>query len=289
VGDHGHVAGDRLEYRAPPGAVGGARWRPYREGEKLAEDEVLVRSKDDRVWCPRGADGVVLLADDEGRYTPASHAGEHGGATLSEVVTPCVLLRWHDPLGAAAGLRVAPLSAPRFWHDETLPEDDASTLRAAPQAPPARPPRGKARVPENQLVLLPAAQEARDAPAPSSPAAPVKPATPDAHSPVAAALAKSEIFRARLPEASARESALTVVAYLAARTGTRAPKGALANRLRHPERTIVGMLGRLQTALNLDQYSVLDVLHESGEVVLDLPRLVELFELPSELRERGPR
>ena len=290
VGDHGHVTGDRLEYRAPPGAVGGARWRPYREGEVLREDEVLLRSKDDRVWCPRGADGVVLLADDETRYTSAANAGEHGGASLSEVVTPCVLIRWHDPFHEASGLRVAPLSAPPFWHDETLPREDRAT---PPHATPATPThagtgRRKPQVPASQLVLLPEAQ-------PSAAAAPVAPAAssgPNAdlasRDPLASALGESEIFRVRLRDANSRKDALAVVSFLAARGG-RAPKRAIAAHLGRPERTIVGYLAHMQTALNLDQYPVLDVDHQTGEVLLDPARLVELFELPSTLHARGAR
>jgi hypothetical protein len=92
----------------------------------------------------------------------------------------------------------------------------------------------------------------------------------------------------RLRDANSRKDALAVVSFLAARGG-RAPKRAIAAHLGRPERTIVGYLAHMQTALNLDQYPVLDVDHQTGEVLLDPARLVELFELPSTLHARGAR
>ncbi len=116
--DHGHVPADRLE---PAGQArqNGARWRVWEKaGDPVAEFEVgLPASGTSGVWAPQGKHGVVLLADDGRKYGGGASAGEHGGASLAEVVAPCLLIGCEDNREIAddPALSVRPLVVPSWW------------------------------------------------------------------------------------------------------------------------------------------------------------------------------
>ena len=123
---------------------------------------------------PRGAHGVILVGDDAHRYGGGPNAGEHGGASLAEVVAPCVLVGNADIPAATddEGQKVRPVRAPAWWHLDVGVE----AVELAPEKKPAR----KAKpVEEKQLPLLPP---------PRAPPARVAPESP---------LARSELLKAR--------------------------------------------------------------------------------------------
>ena len=122
VADHGHVPADRLRTLSAPGQAG-ARYRPW-----LGERDTLQRGEmkfsGSGVYTTKGSEAVVLLATEELRYGSAAHAGEHGGATLAEVVAPCILLGWDESVPDALAdkaLKPRPAFVPDWWHFAVRP------------------------------------------------------------------------------------------------------------------------------------------------------------------------
>ncbi len=119
VADHGHVPGARLQYRAATGICGG-RWRTLAPGEQVQPYEVAIDAQSG--WLPAGADRVALLYRETDRYGTSAKAGEHGGASLAEVVAPAFLLG--DPELERRGMEaqpndddlgLMPLEFPAWW------------------------------------------------------------------------------------------------------------------------------------------------------------------------------
>jgi hypothetical protein len=116
--DHGHVPADRLA-AAGMAKKEGARWRTWEKAEDpVAAFEIGLRASAEGVWAPSGAHGVVLLTDDGRKYGGGASAGEHGGASLAEVVAPCVLIgaEDHPDLTDDPALAVRPAAAPSWWN-----------------------------------------------------------------------------------------------------------------------------------------------------------------------------
>jgi hypothetical protein len=277
--DHGHVPGDRLESVGSP-AGAGARWRSLRSlGDPYDASYEVVFT--DNVWAERGHAGVVLLADDAHRYGSAAHAGEHGGATLAEVVAPTLLIGSESLANLAVagaedpGVVVRPRYVPRWWHREvrstSLPPEltGPSAQPLTPQAAPAvtKP------APQLSLPGLPA-------PEPSTPPkATTKPKPPPAEPihPLAVALASAEAFQTRGGKRQ-RERALRAVAYLAERNG-HAPVGAFATAMEELDYRVAGLVSTLAEVLNWDGYAVIRLDASGKHVELDIETLKQLFEL----------
>ncbi len=258
--DHGHVPEDRLSYVATGNGAGGARWRAWPAANAPVEPWEVALSGG-LVMKPPGAHGVVLVADDRHRYTAASHAGEHGGATLAEVVAPCVLIGCEEAPAVLDddALRPMPLAAPRWWHLET---EAVQAGRVVVDAAPAGP-KGKA-VPEAQLTLLGIVEK----PATAAPAS----APPGR----AAALAKSDVWKALGLEAARAEKVLKAVDVLLARHGTMSSE-AFAAEMEMMEFRVPGFVTRLGEALNLDGFGVIRFDAGTRQVVLNAELLRQVF------------
>ncbi|MCA9537157.1 MAG: BREX-2 system phosphatase PglZ, partial [Myxococcales bacterium] len=204
--DHGHVPSDCFQAVTRVGE-GGARWRVWsRPDEPLGEGEFAFTGTG--VCTPKGAYGVVLLGDDQHRYGGAAHAGEHGGATLAEVMTPCFLIGSAvDAEEGDVARAVTRAPVPSWWIFDVRDTADAPD-EALPVAPP---PKRKKAVPEAQLTLAGVVPE-QPAPAPVV-AAPAAVAVGRA-----AALALSPEFQARAGKAE-QDLALRAVDFLLGRNG----------------------------------------------------------------------
>ena len=257
--DHGHVPADRLR-NCGMYEKGGARWRPWLDaGETLSEHETGFTGAG--VWAPRGAHGVVLLNDDTSRYGGAAHAGEHGGATLAEVVAPCLLVGCEELGGvvqADRGLDVRPAHAPSWWH---LVVQLAARVEAdAPPLPaPAKP---KRTISTKQLQLLPTV------------AAPAPPPAPPRES----AFARSSVLVALGKPDAERVQIVAAVEFLLARHGV-ASDDAFAAALRVPPWRVGGFVAKLQEALNVDGYQVLRYDAQFKTIHLDAQKLAQQFEV----------
>ena len=276
--DHGHVPSDRFESMPRP-AEGGSRWRWWRGADdSLADGEQLYRGT--HVWRPKGAEGVVLLNDDTRRYGGSTHAGEHGGATLAEAITPCVLIGATSNAFVTekgdAPTRVMGAHVPSWWLFD-IPEP------IRPSSPPPPLPkterkdkkrRGGKVVPENQLALagmLPVA-------APEEATSPKRKSNEGAAAPTRVReLAESAEFKARAKGADAAK-VLRAVDFLLARNGVVAAD-AFAAALGELTFRVGGLVSTMQGVLHIDGYTVLRFDRQNGQIYLDRDKLNELFEV----------
>lgn len=258
--DHGHVPADLLESKGTH-AGGGARWRPLATANEPVNDfEVAVPAG--RAWAPRGAWGVALMADETGRWSGSTHAGEHGGASLAELCAPCILVGTDGLSGPVADDAVAVRAhyVPSFWH-----------LGVSSPAPvivePARVPTELA-VPPRQLVLPTLAP-------PEPPRPPPKKST----APPTSAFGKSSVLEARVKDAATRKEIVRAVEFLLSRNGV-AKDAAFAAEMSVAARRAGGLVAKYQEALNVDGYEVLRYDSASHDVILDIGKLRVLFEVP---------
>lgn len=267
--DHGHVPADLLApLSGTSGQGGGARWRPWSSAdEPLREGEVGFEARPG-VWAPRGAHGVVLLGDDTVRYGAAAHAGEHGGATLAEVVAPCLLIGCDDVAAAAAetdrALLVRSAYVPSWWHFE---------VRDVPEAPPAPAEIVRPKKTDERQLALPIAEEPRPAAESSRP----KPRAPRP-SAEESAFARSEMLQARAPSAALRKQVVQAVDFLLERGGV-ASDEAFAAGMGELYFRVGGLVSRLQEVLNVDGYQVLRHDASARHVYLDREKLCQQFEV----------
>jgi hypothetical protein len=261
--DHGHVPADLLE---TSGSYEGssARYRPWNSGsEPLREFEIGLDAGTTGVWSPQGKRGIVLLADDAHRYGGSAHAGEHGGATLAEVIAPCLLIS-AEQAGfdddKALALR-APLTPPWWFFDAFERRPETAKARGS------NPPKPKTKVNEAQLPLLPST--------------PAKPQTPGPQAPPAAktsALASSELFKQRTPDTKLRDQALQLVRFLLARDNF-ALNAAVAAELQVLPHRALQLATKLTEVFNIDGYQILRINFATGEWRLDRAQLEQVFEV----------
>lgn len=248
--DHGHVPSDRFKTVSAL-AGGGARWRPWASPtDPVADGEVAFEGSG--VWTPRGAHGVVLLADDASRYGGGAHAGEHGGATLAEVVAPCVLIGCDDAGVSVAdpALEPRPAFVPAWWHfDVAVP---------GPRQP---------EKPKPKQATLPFV-----APPPPSKRRPSVPPIEES------AFATSDVLKKICPRADRRAKVVLAVDFLLSRNGASGEQ-AFAAAMGELEWRVAGLVSSLQEVLNLEGYQVLRHSPVDRQVYLDREKLAQQFEV----------
>jgi hypothetical protein len=250
--DHGHVPSGRFETveRTTPG---GTRWREWRApDELLAEHELGFRG--DGVFIPRGAHGVVLLTDDAHRFASGHHAGEHGGATLAEVIAPCLLIGAADNAGEASLRGVTAAHQPGWWLF-----DVRAPVAIEPEEPVRRKPRPK-KVSDAQLAL----------PVGSAPAAPAPG--------LAGALTGNALLKARARSDSQLKQVVAAVDFLLAQNGV-ASVHAFAAAMGEIAFRVSGLVSQLSEVLNVEGYDVLSYDRAGQQVRLNKGQLELLFEV----------
>lgn len=266
--DHGHVPADLLEFKGTP-TSGGARWRPLASAtDPLQDFEVAFPAG--RAWAPKGAWGVALMADDTGRWGGSTHAGEHGGATLAEIVAPCVLVGAEDLQGPIPdeSLAIRAPYVPSWWHLAVqdripIPADSVPTVVHPAKGPKAPNP--------NQLAF-----PGVEAPAPPAAATPKRASTP----PAASAFSKSPVLEVRAPDAATRRDVARAVDFLLTRNGV-VTATAFAAELGVVQRRVGGLVAKFQEILNVDGYEVMRFDPVAQHVTLDIGKLRLLFEVPA--------
>ena len=264
--DHGHVSADRLARVESSGTGQGARWRTWTSPDAPLLDQEVGFSGP-RVFTPAGAHGVVLLADDASAYV-TGHAGEHGGASLAEVVAPCLLIGCADnpdPTRNDPGLDVRAAIVPRWWYFEV---DDV----VVDDTPVAVPKPKKPEKPQAQISLLPE---------PPTPPPPPKPAPQLSLAPKTTFIT-SAVLKARLKAPADRSNVAEAVDLLLSRQCVMSAE-AFAAAMRELPFRVPGLIAKLQEVLNLDGYEVLRFDPAARQVHLDRNKLIQLFEVTCDL------
>jgi hypothetical protein len=229
-------------------------------------------------WRPRGRERIAILWSETDCYGAGARYGEHGGASLAEVVAPALLIAARtlaDDSAAEghpdAGLEVRALPRPAFW-DLELPRASAARRGMATAAPQTKQGRAKPRPEPHGQVPLPL--EVRPAP----PAAPVPAAASGALAPDADKLGRSALFAAMLarrPKVK-KDVVLRAVSVLLAHEGQMEPE-LFASRTGELPNRVGGAVARMQEVLNAEGYEVLRLDLVEKRVVLDRAKLAELF------------
>jgi hypothetical protein len=285
VADHGHVLGARLSLVRAPEA-GPKRWRPLGAGDAPAANEVCVSV--DSTWRPRGKAKVALLFRETEAYGGSAHVGEHGGASLAEVVSPAILVasdRLRERIKIEEdqddeALEVAPFPSPAWW-DLRVRKAAVRTTPVETAPAPAQP------TPVRQLVI-PLVDVAPPKPRKGSskppPGLSQGASVAEVHAPGPTAslmLAKSKLLKERQLERGSKphEAMMRWIDVLAAHKGRMAEKmfasetGLLAHRA-------AGAVSEMSEWLNVDTYQVVTYDRAAREVNLDLDLLQELFGAP---------
>ena len=250
--DHGNVQKTPETTRLP--GVKDARTR-FRTGSANAPGELFFRGEG--VYCEKGEEGAVLLTDDRSQYTPVVHAGEHGGAALSEVVAPCVLLGdvTNGELEGNEETFVYP--TPRWWLRRV---GDAKVVAKS--------------VPKSKSgPLFDVVQPVKRSVVPKR-----VPKREPEHP-----LGASAVFRELVTNAKFRQQILIAVEYLDERNGKAALED-VAGALGVPVRRVRGLLSKMLGVLNIDGDPVLS--YDANDATLRVELLRQHFEIPQKKRRK---
>jgi hypothetical protein len=265
IADHGHIPGGRLKY---VGMGDGARYRELAEGEKPGEHEVVLDGK--LVWRKKQRNRLALLYRETDSYVAGPHAGEHGGASLAEVVAPAILLGADDLAQRAAvdlhddpALQIVALPKPAWW-DLVLPSTPPTVEPVARLEPPRIKPEKTA-----QLAMpFVAPRDAAPAAIPSS----------GAPSRWRKLLTEHPVFKERTKrDLEILEKQVVPQVELLVELGPRMAADFFANRAGIPVFRVPGAVAVLSEWLNLDGYPVVLFDKTSKEVCLNREFLLQLF------------
>jgi hypothetical protein len=260
--DHGHVPADR--FRAfGPNRSGPGRYRPF-AGEPDAQPGEVAFSGTG-VYAEKDMRGAILLTTDRHRYRNLPNAGEHGGASLAEVLAPCLLIGWAEP-GVdldSPELGITRPGEPSWWH-RTLPARIKSTT-----VEPVRTvsPTKKPKISKDQLGLPGVPAE----PAATTPSPMVAAPQSDTEDP----FVECEMLKARETKKDRRVRVARVVRFLLERNS--ATIDALAQHLDIATYRIESMLATFTEALNVDGYEVLRFDRRHRQIYLDKEKLIAQF------------
>ncbi|WP_163786073.1 BREX-2 system phosphatase PglZ, partial [Myxococcus vastator] len=280
VADHGHVPGSRMSRVAVPVEAGGARWRTLREEESAHPNEVVF--SEDAVWRPKGKKRVALLFREADSYGATSHEGEHGGASLAEVVAPALLVaseslaRKYEAEGHEdREVEVVSFPRPRWWDYEVRPVQSPLPVPVpAPMPLPAVPNQ------ETFAFQVPPVPGPRAHEAPASRAQPQRaPAKQKAPStPEGALLRKSPLFKdvAGKKREELEEKIIPWVEVLVEHEG-RMPPDVFAQRTGELPFRVRGAVTKLAEWLNLDGQPVAFFDEAEKLVRLDVEALKQMF------------
>jgi hypothetical protein len=252
VADHGNVRSARFGQARPGGES--ARYRELKPDGQAAEGEVVFG---DGAWRSKTGNRAALLYKETDRFSKGVHAGEHGGASLAEVVAPALVLASGELDEGDDALQQRAVPWPLWWE---LRVDQPVVATLAPPTPTKAPKR------TNQLAI--------DAVLPPSP--PPVVVVPREDSKAVRILRASEIYRgeSKVQQEHWDRFVLPLVAALSEQGG-RMPAKSLAVRLGAPTARIKTLVAVASEKLNFDQNPVLG--EEQGTVVLDELLLEQLF------------
>ena len=269
VSDHGHAPGDAMKNHGQLLGVpteGGRRWRVLKNGEEPLPFEVRLPAD---TWRPAGASSVAAIWDD-GVAHGAPCFGEHGGASLAEVVAPAILIApdWlaNKPGSEDSALTGHELVVPAWWKLEVPPVVQVTTesVRAAPVAP-RSPPTVVALFPDRPPVAIPVSTQ---------------PPVRASLGATAYALSRSATFKRQVAGQSAADidRILKCIDTLAGEPTGTLPESTFAERCGILRRHVAGTVARLGV-LNCDGFTMVEHNAPGQQVVLHRDRLAQQYGL----------
>lgn len=272
LSDHGRAASARMTrtLRRREDESGGTRWRTAHTDTQTDEHEVVVGGS--YTWRPAGVERVALLAQESASYGVAASGGEQGGATLTEVVAPAIVVGAESLAERARtaferevvdpSLEVRQLARPSWW---SLRADNPVASPRVNAPPPRTPPRKDP--PSAQPALPTLVSDVRPVIPDVAPAAPKV-------SPWEAFFRSSKALKQSGLSLDPRAAA--VVDALAAAGGTLSFER-LATTIGIMPMRVSGLISTLSEVLNADGTQVLQVDSATRMVRLDVTALREIF------------
>lgn len=276
IADHGHVTSTRPHTDVETGKVKAekARYREVDADASVSDREVVVFGPN--AFTERKGKRLALLYGETDRYVSQRHVGEHGGASLAEVVTPALLIGSQDLRALVAeegeALDVVAYPVPAWWRlDVPVGKQSVSSV-AGPKMPSKPGAKPKSPTAESQLVL-----SAFVPPTPPAPAVAPMP-VPVAPTPSRWATRLGEIF-ADLEKGRKEQVVKRVVpaVELLVEHDGRLAEDVFAGALGQALRNVGGLVALMGEFLNEDGYQVIEHDAVGKQVRLDLNRLKELF------------
>jgi hypothetical protein len=269
VADHGHVNSDRQRELVKVDGADSPRFRELSETGSTDPRELVL--SDANTYRQSAAARVALLYREADRYKDAHHLGEHGGASLGEVVTPAFLIGADDLFQIVGieeerndALQTIAWPIPSWWNLE-LPVDKVThqpSVRLSKAAESAK----KLRAIENQLTLGPSFE-------PSSEAVEIVP--PEVTSSWNRRVSKVYAKESERRKADMKK-VLPLLDILVEQGGFMSDE-VLAGKLGQAQRNVGGLVAILGEFINVDGYDVVSYSATSKQVKLDLKLLSELF------------
>jgi hypothetical protein len=270
VADHGHVLRAREATPSPHEGIG-KRWRALGEGESPAAGEIAVTGE--RQWRPRGRAKVAMLVRETAAYSASGSAGEHGGASLAEVIAPAVLVAHQELLRrieASEGVEDPALAVRAFprpaWWDLAVPGRRNEPKAAPPRAASPAPAQPKTKQLEIPLLAAPTGVAARE-PIPTSTSAAA----------VREALGRSKLFQELASTRGKPKPALFERIAILLDAGGVLVDDRFAEAAGLLRRQTAGALAELGEWLNVDTCQVAYYSHASREARLDVALYRSLF------------
>lgn len=293
--DHGNVSGQRFAFSGVQ-SEGKPRYRMKKASGSIAAFEIEVPVAHAYLPGVDAARGVVMISDDAHSYKGGSSYGEHGGASMAEVIVPTVLLG-NEKLAKDAAedpeLTLRPVKIPSWWYldiretkgrkesvDKGLAaEAKKAELKAEPVAPPQLVIRETATFDEVSAEAQRRAKveqevDMRDVQGKGKGrrGAVVSEQTKQ----LLDALEKAPLFQAKAGVGPRREELLVCLEYLLERNGQAGDEAFAIQAGKHRTRA-AGLVATLSNILNVDGYEVLRHDTKSRLVLLDEGLLRGLF------------
>jgi hypothetical protein len=277
VADHGHVLSDRVRQIVKVDGAESPRYRELSAKALVSERELVL--DDENTYRQRAADRVALLYRESDRYRDAHHLGEHGGASLAEVVAPAFLLAADDLYqrvgtddSANDALQTVAWPVPAWWNLE-LPRQDTGNKKSAAQSTRLPESPRKQKVHADQLGLAGIAP-------PAQPPAPEQVRVDSAGAKGALSTWHRRLDAVYAKESKPRRDELKKVLPmldLLVEHGGRMSDEVLAGKLAVAQRNVGALVAMLGEFLNLDGFDVVRYSASSKQVELDERMLTELF------------
>lgn len=253
---------------------------PRSWSSSIHEYEVAISHE--HTWAPKGdgVRGVICLADDTHSYSNQTHYGEHGGATLAELVAPtfvigCENLQGTPIIAPDRSLETRPFPTPAWWNLDV--RQTVGQKEAAGTVERRRKPRiAEEREELGQLTIAPAASHTP--PVQPTAAVPAELHVSAATKALLAKLEKHPVFAARTEDPATRAQTLRALEFLLERNN-HAAAGAFAEHLGKHEYRAPGLVTNLAAVLNQDGYAVVRFDPAAKQVVLELQLLKTGFGL----------
>ncbi|MCG5052491.1 MAG: BREX-2 system phosphatase PglZ [Myxococcales bacterium] len=269
IADHGHVQASRPHTAVDATGADSPRFRELEEGELPLPQEIVLAGP--AAYTSRKSRRLAMLYRETDRYSRKKNLGEHGGASLAEVITPAILIASEDLAQTAhesdqPSLDVVSYPVPPWWDLKLTLPLQATKTDAPPEPVRDRPKarKGDENPKQGKLFELP----------------PALAPEPEAETP------SRSVWAERLTKVFAKDSGprrdllrkhVIPVVELLVEHGGSLSEAVFAGQLDEAPRNVGGRVAIAAEFLNEDGYAVIQHDMAGKQVILNRDLLAQLF------------